>query len=438
MSLLNNKFLFVHINKSGGGVITTHMRNNGDTKIVNYHRTLNNMLNIASDKYELKKKDLYIFTIVRNPWERMLSMYLFYHKNNYNSPEFFSGNNDIDNDFNKWIEYIYSDNFDRTRIHSAVNIFDYCFSNQLNWISDKNGNIININKILRFENNELYDFFKNTMKLKNINTNKKIHPTKHNHYCYYYNNKSIELVKKHYSKDIEYFNYNFENLYMKYKIYKNIFIHDIKSYSQAGQEKFVINLLNYKKNGIFIEVGGMDGIRHSNTYLLENKYNWNGILIEASPVLYNKLKYNRKCFTENVLLNNDFSNNVEYLYIKNEKGPDGLQGIINNYELNHLQRIKKELNETNTIAKILKMNTIPIQVLFDKYKLYNIDYFSLDVEGSELQILKGIDFDKTNINIFGIEINYEYSEKCKNIINFLINKGYKIIKKSQDYFFKKI
>lgn len=213
MSLLNNKFLFVHINKSGGGVITEHMRKNGNTSITGFHRSLQNMLTICK-KNNINKEDLYIFTIVRNPWERMLSMYLFYHSSNYNSPEFFSGNHEIDNDFNNWITWIYSSQFDRTRIHSAVNIFDYCFSNQLNWLKDSSGEIININKIIRFENmkTELPELFIKTMKLKKINLLKKVHPTKHEHYSKYYNDTTRELVAQHYAEDIKKFDYKFENI----------------------------------------------------------------------------------------------------------------------------------------------------------------------------------------------------------------------------------
>ena len=212
MSLLNNKFLFVHINKSGGGIITEHMKKNGNVKITGKHRSLNDMLDIAYEKYNLNREKLYIFTCVRNPWDRMLSMFLFYHKNNFNSPEFFSGNEEIDNNFKHWIKYIYSDKFDRNKKHGVINVFKYCFCNQLNWIKDNNNNNINIDKILKFENNELYDFFKFELKLQKINVNEKIHPTKHKHYSYYYDDECIELVHQHYKEDIKYFNYKFENI----------------------------------------------------------------------------------------------------------------------------------------------------------------------------------------------------------------------------------
>lgn len=207
MALLNRKILFVHINKSCGGIITKNLAKNGIMEIANYHRTLNDMLDIV-DKNNIDKNNLFIFTIVRNPWERMLSMYLFYHKKNYNCPEFFSGDDNIDNDFNNWINYIYSSDFDRTRSHSKVNIFDHCFSNQLNWIKNHR-NMINIYKI---EELDLKNLFQNTLKLKNFDIEERVHKTDHGHYSNYYNNDSINLVRKHYQNDIDYFGYKFESI----------------------------------------------------------------------------------------------------------------------------------------------------------------------------------------------------------------------------------
>lgn len=209
MPLLDRKYLFVHINKSCGGVITTNFKKNGLTEITGQHRSLKDMLYIAENVINLSRKNLFMFTIVRNPWERMLSMYLFYHKNNFNSPEFFSGDDKIDNDFNNWIEYIYSSSFDKTKIHGCVNIFKYCFSNQLNWVKDSNNNIIENINIYKIEDLDLNDFFEKKLNLYDFDIITKIHPTKHKHYSYYYNEKSKNLVSKHYQEDIDYFGYKY-------------------------------------------------------------------------------------------------------------------------------------------------------------------------------------------------------------------------------------
>ena len=56
-----------------------------------------------------------------------------------------------------------------------------------------------------------------------------------------------------------------------------------------------------------------------------------------------------------------------------------------------------------------------------------VDYLSLDVEGSEFQILKSLDWDKVKINVLSVEVNHagEIFEGTRNDIkNFLASKGY--------------
>lgn len=54
----------------------------------------------------------------------------------------------------------------------------------------------------------------------------------------------------------------------------------MNSYSQANQDTFVRFLTNFKKNGTFLEIGSNDPIKHNNTYILENEYNYKGIMVE--------------------------------------------------------------------------------------------------------------------------------------------------------------
>lgn len=49
---------------------------------------------------------------------------------------------------------------------------------------------------------------------------------------------------------------------------------------QAEQDKFVLNILKEKYNGYFVEIGSNHPVNISNTYLLESKYNWKGVMVE--------------------------------------------------------------------------------------------------------------------------------------------------------------
>ena len=105
-----------------------------------------------------------------------------------------------------------------------------------------------------------------------------------------------------------------KNLHDKLKI-KFIDSETIETnYSQAYQDIFVLMVLNGKKNGNFIEIGAMDGIEISNTYLLEKQFDWNGISIDINNIRKSFDKYDRK---SNLVIQNALEINYKDLFIKN-------------------------------------------------------------------------------------------------------------------------
>ena len=209
--------------------------------------------------------------------------------------------------------------------------------------------------------------------------------------------------------------------YNKYR--KNKFIKSLgNSYSQIGQDLDVINYFKNKKNGYFIEIGATNGIDLSNTYLLEKKYDWDGICIEPQDSYYNKLVQNRDCYTDNSLL---FSEKGKEFDFSNANELGGITDYIDKWTSAKESEQVKKISET--------LNNILIKYNAPKY----IDYMSLDTEGSELEILKGIDFDKYKFGFMTIEHN-EVEPRRTEINNFLINKGYKYYKENQfdDYYIK--
>ena len=54
-------------------------------------------------------------------------------------------------------------------------------------------------------------------------------------------------------------------------------------FGQAQQDKFVIKVLKERTNGCFLEIGSNHPININNTFLLESKYNWKGIMVEYQP-----------------------------------------------------------------------------------------------------------------------------------------------------------
>ena len=70
---------------------------------------------------------------------------------------------------------------------------------------------------------------------------------------------------------------------------------NIKSYSQANQDIFVLACLKEKRNGFFLDLGCNHPINISNSYLLESQFDWSGIAIDIDQNNIKKFKDLRKC-----------------------------------------------------------------------------------------------------------------------------------------------
>lgn len=198
----------------------------------------------------------------------------------------------------------------------------------------------------------------------------------------------------------------------------------MKFYSQYRQDEILNNkIFKNKQNGVFVEIGADDGIDKSNTLFYEESLNWTGIAIEAREKAYNKLKNNRKCICINAVLS-DKEQEVDFMSI--EGYGKGLSGIVKNYEPRHAARINEEVKNPNNISReIIKVRTSKLNDILEKYNLFHIDYLSIDTEGSELDILKTIDFNKFYIDIIDIEDNHNNPLMDK----FFNDNGYEFIQR---------
>jgi len=125
------------------------------------------------------------------------------------------------------------------------------------------------------------------------------------------------------------------------------------------------------ENGFYIECGANDGYSQSNTILLEKNKNWSGLLIEPSESAFALCKINRsdKNIFENCVLSS-FDNEGKEVF----GDFDGnLMSSVNGKRLN---RTPVYSNKNETLTNLLK-----------KHKIVQVDFFSLDVEGHELEVL---------------------------------------------------
>jgi FkbM family methyltransferase len=177
----------------------------------------------------------------------------------------------------------------------------------------------------------------------------------------------------------------------------------LKYYSQTKQDKIVDILFKQKMFGNFIDIGAHDGISFSNSYFFEQSRKWTGICIEPIPEVFEILKKNRNC----TLVNGAISDNHEIIEFKRMHGySEMLSGIVKHRDSKHDERTKNELEKYGGKEEIIKVQAYTLSELLDMYNISTIDYMSIDIEGGEYEILKTIDFTKTNINCLTVENNY--------------------------------
>ena len=240
-----------------------------------------------------------------------------------------------------------------------------------------------INKILKLFNLRL---IKHSTYVKFLNSNSK-----------YRNYELFELINQN----------NFQKYFENLKFSK----------SQLGQDLFVLNELNFKQNGYFVEFGATNGIDLSNTYLMENRFNWKGILAEPAKIWHQQLQKNRKVYINTDCVWKDSKSKLLFNEVgyKNQNSELSTIDIFSRSDSHEDERKHGKKYEVNTISlnDLLKKYNAPIE----------IDYLSIDTEGSEFEILKKFDFNFYKVKVITCEHNYTTTRE--KIFELLTKNGFK-------------
>lgn len=205
MIIEDKKIVFIHIPKTGGTSIEKLFINNADLKDVpNKHQDYNFYKN------RLNTKNYAFLSFVRNPWDLVLSQYLYMWKSNFSWPTRWRSSTSLDLNlsFSDWIK---SERFLLTS--PDTDSFDlkgnFINKNQIDWILDGD-KIANNLFIGRFENLQKdYSEFCVLNNLKPSSLPRTNSTNRKKHYSSFYDAEMVEIVFNKYKKDIVYFNYNF-------------------------------------------------------------------------------------------------------------------------------------------------------------------------------------------------------------------------------------
>ena len=168
-----------------------------------------------------------------------------------------------------------------------------------------------------------------------------------------------------------------------------------KLFLNAGLAKLDRRIIKYLPagKGIFIEAGANDGINQSNTYFLERKHGRTGILVEPIPRLYKRCQRARpKSRVVNAALvgPENQGKNITILDLGLMSVVDGSLGG-GEQEKTHIE-FGKSFSGKKFARSIA--TGVTLSKLIDENGSNQIAFLSLDLEGYELEVLKGLDLER--------------------------------------------
>ena len=209
-----HKWIFIHVPKNGGTTISDVLRPHCDAEGVGPAQYKNPELEVTGkkrDRYyfqhdtamqtqsKLNAKgydynDYFSFSIVRNPWDRMVSIWYFFQKlAKAPNPDF------------TWpVEVI-----GKCKTFDGLVRSDYFKLPQLSYVENCETGDLNVDFVGRLENlREDFKIICEKIGLPRIELSHR-NKTKHKHYTEYYDDETRQIVAEKYAKDIEYFGYDF-------------------------------------------------------------------------------------------------------------------------------------------------------------------------------------------------------------------------------------
>jgi FkbM family methyltransferase len=178
-------------------------------------------------------------------------------------------------------------------------------------------------------------------------------------------------------------------------------------------EDKILGYLPKGSHGFYIEAGANDGLFQSNTLQLEQR-GWHGILVEPSPAAFSSLIKNR-CSTKN-----DFFNCA----LVAEEATKAVAGDFDGHPMSSVGSKRMARNSSITVP------ARTLQSVIEQVDPRQIDFVSLDVEGFEFEVVKGIDLSRNPPKFFLIEI---YTHDFNKIPRYLAAHGYVLLANVSGY-----
>lgn len=193
-----------------------------------------------------------------------------------------------------------------------------------------------------------------------------------------------------------------------------------QSRSQDKEDQFLFSsFFKGLCGGSYVELGGLDGVRFSNSHMFHFGLQWHGVLIEPNPISFEALKNNRPAddtFNEAVC-----ARTTDVSFINSHER--AVTGVLEFMAPSFIQQWHKSFKP----SEVLKIKCKPLSLIIDESSIGKgkaIDFLSLDVEGAEFEVLKTLDFKKHHFGVVFYEADEHNPIKNEAMKTMLEKHGY--------------
>lgn len=186
----------------------------------------------------------------------------------------------------------------------------------------------------------------------------------------------------------------------------------MESPSQMGQDALALILNQGNESNFFVEAGACDGRYSSNTWLLESRCNWTGILCEPGQIWHEELIKSRSCQIDTRAL---WSTTGEQILFHQTELPN--LSTIDSFTDVDMHADDRRGGLTYSVETVSL-----VDLLDEKGAPHYIQFLSLDTEGTELAILQNFPFERYEFGVIVCEHNNTAAESL--IRDLLVRNGY--------------
>ncbi|MEM9145224.1 MAG: FkbM family methyltransferase [Pseudomonadota bacterium] len=174
--------------------------------------------------------------------------------------------------------------------------------------------------------------------------------------------------------------------------------HRSQFFSQSGQDAFLDErVFNGKRGGVFVEIGGFDGITSSNCLFFELMRGWSGLLVEPSTGPRARAAEFRRCPCLPIAVS---TGSGEGAFLEIEKGPVQMSGLVETYDPGLREKIE---GEPRYAGRVRPARQRSLAQVLDSHHMREVDLISLDVVGAEFAVLSSFPFEEYTVRAWAID-----------------------------------